>query len=95
MAIATRNEEWGFYGTMLRNSGEAATPAKAQAAWNKAIAALVEVGMGEEMARDFLDSRYGRHLADEVGIEGDVLPRFKKWIDEFKNSGHAAGFGEV
>jgi hypothetical protein len=54
--------------------------------------------MSEEMARDFLDSRYGRHLADEVGLEGNVAPSCSgssKWIAEFKKSGHAAGFGEV
>jgi hypothetical protein len=46
----------------------------------------------------FWTAGYGRHLADEVGLAGDVraeLKRFSKWIAQFKKHGHAAGFGEV
>lgn len=56
----TRNTEWGFCGTMS-HSGDAA------AAWPIAFRAICEAtGCDGETARDFLDSRYGRHLADDV-----------------------------
>jgi hypothetical protein len=48
--LPTRNEEWGFWGTISRIENDAAAdPAEA---W-----------------RDFLDSRHGRHFADEVASE--------------------------
>lgn len=55
---ASRNESWGFWGTMR---GHAAT------AWPMAIEAIVEAtGESPQAARAFLDSRDGRHFADEV-----------------------------
>ncbi len=57
---ATRNEAWGFWATMR---GDAAI------AWPVAIAAIVEaIGESPEDTRTFLDSRNGRHFADDVQI---------------------------
>ena len=55
---ATRNEGWGFWGTM---GGHACI------AWPLAMNA-VAAATGEDFdtIRAFLDSRYGRHYADEV-----------------------------
>lgn len=55
---ATRNEGWGFWGTM---GGHASI------AWSLAMRA-VATATGEDFdtIRAFLDSRYGRHFADEV-----------------------------
>jgi hypothetical protein len=55
---ATRNEGWGFWGTM---GGHASI------AWPLAMRA-VATATGEDFdtVRAFLDSRYGRHFADEV-----------------------------
>lgn len=55
---ATRNEAWGFWGTM---------DAHAQAAWPIAMNAISDAtGQPFEAVRAFLDSRHGRHFADEV-----------------------------
>lgn len=57
--LPTQNEAWGFWGTM----GE-----RAAAAWPIAFAAIQgETGADADSVRTFLDSRHGRHFADEVG----------------------------
>jgi hypothetical protein len=73
--LPTRNEAWGFYGTIdqIRND-LAADPAKA---WPIAFEAIsLTTKATPEGVRDFLDSRYGRHFADSVADElnrGDTL----------------------
>jgi hypothetical protein len=55
---ATTNESWGFYGTMEEH---------AKAAWpmaTRAIARATGIAIGE--IQPFLDSRQGRHFADDV-----------------------------
>ncbi|WP_286758216.1 hypothetical protein [Ralstonia sp. RL] len=55
---ATRNDAWGFYGTM----GE-----HAQAAWPIAMTAISHATCQPmESVRAFLDCRHGRHFADDV-----------------------------
>lgn len=55
---ATRNEAWGFWGTMHEH---------AAAAWPLAMTAISEAtGQSLESVRIFLDSRHGRHFADSV-----------------------------
>ena len=55
---ASRNLEWGLMGTLREH---------AQAAWPLAMTAIAEAtGESLESARLFLDSRYGRHFADDV-----------------------------
>ena len=57
--LPTENEAWGFWGTM----GEQAT-----AAWPIAFAAIQHAtGADDHAVRALLDSRHGRHFADEVG----------------------------
>ena len=57
--LPTRNEAWGFWGTM----GE-----RAAAAWPIAFAAIHDAtGADADSVRAFLDSRHGRHFADQVG----------------------------
>ena len=54
----TQNEAWGFWGTMTEN---------AAAAWPMAMTAIAEAtGQPPVAVRAFLDSRHGRHLADDV-----------------------------
>jgi hypothetical protein len=60
----TRNEAWGFFGTM-QTAG--ADPMQAWSAASAMIAAETEVT--PEGGRDFLDSREGRHFADDVVSE--------------------------
>jgi hypothetical protein len=66
--LPTRNEAWGFWGTISRIENDpAAEPAKA---WETASRRIAEVTTASpEGVRDFLDSRHGRHFADDVAGE--------------------------
>lgn len=58
--LATRNEAWGFFGTITHH-------ADPKAAWDAAFQAIAaETKDTAEAIRDFLDSRAGRHFADSV-----------------------------
>ena len=61
MLPTTRNEGWGFWGTMGGYASEA---------WPLAMAAITDAteasGASAEDVRTFLDSRFGRHFADSV-----------------------------
>ena len=55
---ATQNDTWGFYGTMNEH---------AEAAWPLAMTAISDATyQPPESVRTFLDSRHGRHFADDV-----------------------------
>ncbi|MDP1526693.1 MAG: hypothetical protein Q8M20_12845 [Rhodocyclaceae bacterium] len=55
---ATQNEAWGFFGSMNDN---------ASAAWPIAMTAISDAtSQPLDSVRLFLDSRYGRHFADDV-----------------------------
>ena len=58
MTTTTNNPGWGFYGTMGGH---------AEQAWPVAIEAITRTtGQPEADVGTFLDSKYGRHFADEV-----------------------------
>ena len=65
----TQNEDWGFWHTMQED---------APAAWAIALPAISTItGCDLEAVRAFLDSRHGRHFADEVRnhlLKGKALP---------------------
>jgi hypothetical protein len=62
--LPTRNEEWGFFGTIGRGENAAADPTEV---WEIAFRKIAETtGAAPEGVRDFLDSRHGRHFADDV-----------------------------
>jgi hypothetical protein len=66
--LPTGNEAWGFYGT-------ASGFADADAAWAIAFPVVLAATEGTaEGVRDFLDSRHGRHFADDVhnGVHAGV-----------------------
>ena len=65
MILPTRNSGWGFWGTIRRHESEPdADVARTWELASRAIAAAT--GASPEGVRDFLDSRQGRHFADEV-----------------------------
>lgn len=83
LTLPTANKAWGYYGT----SGAFAD---ADAAWGLAFAAILAATQGApEGVRDFLDSRHGRHLADDVcnGMQSGLdLPAaidaaITRWMD--------------
>jgi hypothetical protein len=56
----TQNREWGFFGTISHH-------ADPERAWDIALAFIAGVtGCSPDATRAFLDSRHGRHFADEV-----------------------------
>ena len=56
--IQTTNEGWGFYGSLTTH---------AAAAWPLALTAIQHsTGFDEADCAAFLDSRHGRHFADDV-----------------------------
>ena len=58
--LPTRNEAWGFYGATAGFTD-------ADAAWAMASSAVAKAtGASAEGVREFLDSRHGRHFADDV-----------------------------
>ena len=58
--LTTGNTAWGFYGTIGYH-------ADADTAWPLAMAAIADAtGCTPDEVRDFLDSRYGRHFADDL-----------------------------
>jgi hypothetical protein len=60
LTLSTANEAWGFCGTI-------GAFADADAAWAIAFPAVLAATEGTaEGIRDFLDSRHGRHFADDV-----------------------------
>jgi hypothetical protein len=59
----SRNPAWGFYGTITQSRGDAI----AEHAWMMARQQIVRATRCDpDEVRDFLDSRYGRHFADDV-----------------------------
>lgn len=65
--LQTRNPEWGFFGTIERagESAETVWPIAFEAIQD-ATGAHDEKAYGPEGVRDFLDSRDGRHFADQL-----------------------------
>lgn len=77
--MKTRNESYGFYGTM-RLAG------CADEAWEIAMATIAaETGAEPDEVRDFLDSLWGRHFADTVrdflqqGLGQAIAAAIKRW----------------
>ncbi len=59
----TANQEWGFWGTSVRNGYDA------ELVWDAASRFLAkEFDLTAEQARDVLDARFGRHLADDLSF---------------------------
>ncbi len=58
--LPTNNPAWGYWGTVGSHADQSE-------AWTLATAAIGKAtGCQAEGVRDFLDSRHGRHLADDV-----------------------------
>jgi hypothetical protein len=58
--MQTNNKAWGFYGTIRHHADSAE-------AWPLAMLAVADAtGWSDAAVRDFLDSRHGRHFADDV-----------------------------
>lgn len=59
--ITTKNVSWGFYGTLVSNGAN-----DAARIFDAAARALVpKLGVTPDEARDILDAKVGRHMADQ------------------------------
>ncbi|MCD7780096.1 MAG: hypothetical protein LUH05_05435, partial [Candidatus Gastranaerophilales bacterium] len=81
--LKTKNEKYGFFGTTSINYSEKQTEKR----WNNVFETLLELsGVESEKIRELLDSRYGRHLADQCYKEKDVKRITKEcyfnWLDK-------------
>lgn len=81
--LPSNNEAWGFFGTIRHH----ADPAEA---WPLAMRVIAEAtGCSEIGVRDFLDSRHGRHFADDVanglfearGIADAIDAAIDRWMN--------------
>jgi hypothetical protein len=60
ITMQSMNKDWGFYGSMRYHGNP-------DEAWPLAMQAIMRAsGFSESAVRDFLDSRHGRHFADDV-----------------------------
>lgn len=69
--LPTENKEWGFWGTAERNLYDA------ELTWKAASKFLIAAfDLNAEQARDVLDARFGRHLADDLSfIKGTLTEK--------------------
>lgn len=80
--LPTRNEAWGLHGTIRHH----ADPSEAWPLAMRVVSAAT--GCSEAGVREFLDSREGRHFADDVAsalakgaaIEGAVHVAADRWM---------------
>ena len=78
----SENQAWGFFGTIAQH-------ADAEAAWPLAMSAVADAtGCTPDEVRAFLDSRHGRHFADDVAnallellpLADAVVAATRKWM---------------
>ena len=77
--ITTNNYAWGFFGT-FRHITEKSEQEAAEAFDLMARALMGAYGIDADTARDFLDGRPGRHLADAVVDETGRIGTPPKWL---------------
>ena len=80
--LTTRNTDWGFFGTIRHH----ANPTES---WPLAMTRIGRAtGCPQDAVRDFLDSRHGRHFADDVAnglasrltIETAIDAAVERWM---------------
>jgi len=82
--LKTQNVEFGFWGTTSIHYDKEQT----QKRWKDVFETLIELsGKPTTEIRDFLDSRFGRHLADHCYKEEDIKQVTRKcyfeWLEKF------------
>lgn len=85
LILKTQNEEWGFWGTTRNNFSKKLT----QQRWNDVFETLLQLSGAEpEQVRILLDSRTGRHFADECynreeeDVKKITVENYFGWLDE-------------
>lgn len=90
--LPSENIAWGFYRTILQSG---AGKEEANYEWKKMFRRCRKAGLSAESCRGFLDSRVGRHLADQVvdrkGSTSITVAELKRnYIDWWKREGGQA-----
>ena len=88
MGFRSRNTEWGFWRTISRiENANTIDPAMAWEITSRRISEAITAS--PEGVRDFLDSRHGRHFADDLAIvlsRGETMSNaidaaITRWMD--------------
>ena len=90
--LASRNEDYGFFHALTVCPLRDRRSAEVWALASNMIAAAIRAASEDEMIgiRDFLDSRMGRHFADDVvgnmtgcniGLEPAITSTIRRWQD--------------
>lgn len=90
--LPSRNEDYGFFGTLTRCPERDRRSAEVWTLASRLIAEAIYADSEDEMigVRDFLDSRMGRHFADDVvgnmtgcniGLEAAIGSAIHRWQD--------------
>jgi hypothetical protein len=83
--LTTSNPAFGFWGTMAHDHERDLTDA-----WEHAMQAIaITTGCPDTAVRDFLDSRHGRHFADDVSnglaaglrLRAAIDAAVERWMD--------------
>ncbi|XOY54990.1 MAG: hypothetical protein ACMUJK_09245 [Rhodobacterales bacterium] len=88
--LPSRNEDYGFFGTLTRCPERDRRSAEVWTLASRLIAEAIHADSEDEMIgiRDFLDSRMGRHFADDVvgnmtgcniGLEPAIAAAIRRW----------------
>ena len=71
--MESRNTTWGYHGTLKTNYD--LTEAETVEVFSKTVRLLADqTDQDERVARDFLDSRSGRHFADHLSFHRNFAP---------------------
>ena len=95
--LPSRNENYGFFGTMTRCPTRDRRSAEVWTRASRLIAEAIRADSEDEMIgiRDFLDSRCGRHFADDVidalrTAQTDTKAALEATIDKWQRRGISA-----
>lgn len=97
--IQTQNRAAGFFGAISSSRGEEVATKE----WDKAVATIraARPNASDRVIRNFLDSVYGRHVANGVLHKSPVRAqieerpaRFKKHFEQIERQTAAGHFGE-
>jgi len=95
----TRNRDWGFYGTCVKNGHQ-----DPDAAWDEMMGILTDqqgrFRFEPEVARDLLDTPWGRHIANEVvgaefGPAVEELANNRRWMKSTLEITRAIGLARM
>lgn len=90
--LSSRNEDYGFFRTITNCPERDRRSSEAWALAFRSIADAIHADSEDEMIgiRDFLDSRMGRHFADDIvgnltscniGLEAAIASAIRRWQD--------------